>query len=281
MLRLALLLCELTIAVVGLTPVRLPAPMTRPVTYSNPLGATLVQVRENVWLAERPFYPRLPGLQKTDVGSKASIVRLKDGSLFVHSPVELDDDLRSELAKIGNVKYIVSPNSEHVKYAQQWIDAYPDAMGYAAPQLKDRFPQISWQKEVLTDLPTDEFHMAWIDAERAPFKILGDKPFFSEVVFCHKPSKVLFVTDLWWNYPRPEESPANLGAPRLWKFGMDVIYRPVYNSLMRQRPRHDTILSDIFSWDFDFIAPCHGEPISGPDVKSHLMRFLDFSPSSS
>ena len=34
------------------------------------------------------------------------------------------------------------------------------------------------------------------------------------------------VTDLWWNYPAD--------APAAWKFGMDRIYRPVYNGLMKQ-----------------------------------------------
>ena len=41
------------------------------------------------------------------------------------------------------------------------------------------------------------------------------------LAFCHKPSRVLLVTDLWWNYPAD--------APAAWKFGMDRIYRPVYN----------------------------------------------------
>ena len=62
-------------------------------------------------------------------------------------------------------------------------------------------------------------------------------PFFNEVVFCHTPSKTLFVTDLWWNYPKSGEdtTPAVPDVPlssRLWKKGMDYIYRPVYNRLM-------------------------------------------------
>ena len=48
-----------------------------------------------------------------------AVLRLRDGSLLVHSPVELDDALAEALARLGPVRHIVSPNYEHVKYAAQ------------------------------------------------------------------------------------------------------------------------------------------------------------------
>lgn len=48
-----------------------------------------------------------------------AVLRLSDGSIWVHSPVHLDDDLAAALATLGDVKHIVSPNYEHTKYAQQ------------------------------------------------------------------------------------------------------------------------------------------------------------------
>ncbi|KAJ8601690.1 hypothetical protein CTAYLR_003180 [Chrysophaeum taylorii] len=259
------MLLLLTSIVSGL---RLPSgPTERPVSYSNPLGRTLTEIRKGVWLAERPFYPRLPGLTGVDVACKAAVVRLQDGSLWVHSPVFLDDDTKKQVDALGDVRFIVSPNAEHVSFAQAWIDAYGEATSYAPPYLRQRFP-IAWDHEITTPPPewNDEFEMLWIDAEKAP--LVGSEPFFSELVFCHKPSKILFVTDLWWNYPQE--------APKLWKFAMDRVYRPVYNNLMRQRPRHDDYVRTIVNkWDFDYVAPCHGEPIGGPDVKPTLLRFFD------
>ena len=252
-------------------PLRMPSTgsSSRPVTYSNPLGVTLAQIREKVWLAERPFFPRLPGLQWTDVACKAAIVQLADGTLWVHAPCQLDDELRRELKAIGPVAHIVSPNSEHVSFAKAWIDAYPEARSYAAPGLKERFPQIGWQLEISSppDSWNDEFDATWIENERAPFKLLGDRPFFSEMVFCHRPSKTLFVTDLWWNYPAGK-------APSHWKFAMDNIYRPVYNGLMRQ-PGHQNTIDTILNWNWDYIAPCHGEPIAGPQAKQTFKDFFN------
>lgn len=48
-----------------------------------------------------------------------AILRLSDGSLWVHSPVFLDDELKEALTQLGPVKHVVSPNYEHVKYAGQ------------------------------------------------------------------------------------------------------------------------------------------------------------------
>ena len=48
-----------------------------------------------------------------------AVLRLSDGSIWVHSPVSLDDELAAALAGLGEVKHIVTPNFEHTKYAQQ------------------------------------------------------------------------------------------------------------------------------------------------------------------
>ena len=88
--------------------VRRPAPRQLPVTWSNPQGSVLTPIGDDIWLAERPFYPRLPGLQGTDVGCKAVVVRLPDESLWVHAPVGLDGPLTEALAALGPVKHIAT-----------------------------------------------------------------------------------------------------------------------------------------------------------------------------
>lgn len=244
---------------------------TRPVGWSNPLGTTLTQIRPDVWLAERPFYPRLPGLTSTDVGGKMAVVRLEDGSLWVHSPVALDDDLITELAALGEVRHIVTPNTEHQKWAPDWIRAYPRATSYACPGLRERKPEVGWARTVGLPGEPHPLQTCWISAEKVP--LLGSAPFFSEVVFFHPPSKVLFVTDLWWNYPSGPDVPF---GTRLWKAAMDGIYRPFYNRAMRVQPEFDEkVWATIKEWDFELIAPCHGEPID-TDAKRVLAEHLGY-----
>lgn len=82
-------------------------------------------------------------------------------------------------------------------------------------------------------------------------------PFFNEVVFCHTPTKTLFATDIYWNYPR--DAPAKT---KLWKFGMDRLYPPVYHRLMlTDRAAFERAVSKTESWNFQTIVPCHGSVV--------------------
>ena len=49
-------------------------------------------------MAERPFV-----WNGIDVGGKMAVVRLSDGSLWLHSPVQLDQALREALQELGPV----------------------------------------------------------------------------------------------------------------------------------------------------------------------------------
>ena len=90
-----------------------------------------------------------------DVGSKAAVVRLSDGSLWIHSPIELDADTKAAVDELGLVKHIVSPNYEHVKFARQWIEAYPDATSYVCPGGKAKFPAIPYDREIGNEAPAE------------------------------------------------------------------------------------------------------------------------------
>ena len=47
------------------------------------------------------------------------MVKLSDGTLWVHSPLQLDEGLKQALARLGEVRHIVSPNFEHTSFASQ------------------------------------------------------------------------------------------------------------------------------------------------------------------
>eukprot|EP00966_Prymnesium_polylepis_P130092 3008597-Prymnesium_polylepis.2 len=53
---------------------------------------------------------------------------------------------------------------------------------------------------------------------------------------------------------------------------MDIIYRPVYNRLMRGVDWDDSYRT-IMGWDFDYLAPAHGEPVAA-DGKAVLADHL-------
>ncbi len=199
------------------------------VGWSNRLGTVLTPASiPGVYVACRPFY-----WNKIDVGGRMTVIELPPSSsstadkpdLFIHSPVNLDTELKNALGKIGNVKHIVSPNYEHVKYAKQWNEAYPEAYMWGCPGLMERKPDVEWKGEIpfgcrppsydggISSSSTGGDIDMWdwniiqpmhLDFEVNPFT---NKAFFNEVVFYHTPSKSLLFTDAYWNYPKKDGIP--------------------------------------------------------------------------
>jgi len=257
-------------------------------TWSNRLGTVLTPVANGVYTGDRPFY-----WNKIDVGGRMCVIQLDDGNLWVHSPVELDEKTAIALKKLGNVKYIVSPNYEHLKYAKQWSEEYPEAFMWGCPGLTERLPDIEWEGEIPYGLTmpseADQLKNCWdfnvivplhLDMEINPFT---GKSFFNEVVFYHKPSKSLITTDIYWNYPQKDGIPnshlegsndddgsaPNVGkipfGTRAWKFGMDKVYLPFYKRLMinDMQRYEDVVAIMIDEWETHTLIPCHGDLIRG------------------
>ena len=74
------------------------------------------------------------------------------------------------------------------------------------------------------------------------------------------------------------DRPAPSTATRLWKFGMDFVYRPVYNRLMTTE-RSREAFARVLALEFDAIAPCHGEILATGGKAASARRAS--SPSSS
>ena len=269
-----------------------------PAGWSNRLGTVLTPASiPGVYTADRPFY-----WNNIDVACRMTVIQLDDGNLWVHSPVGLDPQLQDALDKLGKVKYVVSPNYEHLKYAPQWYKAYPDAYMWGCPGLAERMPEIRWEGEIPAHIlrPTGvSLEGCWdfatitplhLDMEVNPFT---GKPFFNEVIFYHQPSKTLMTTDLYWNYPQDSGVPnEHLGgsewelAPRVdsipvgskfWKRAMDNVYLPFFkNFLVKDRARYDEIVRVILDeWNIETVIPAHGDIIRGKDLcRSILSKHL-------
>jgi hypothetical protein len=103
-------------------------------SWSNRAATVLTPIcldPSGLYTADRPFL-----WNSIDVGCRMTVIELQASSsksknskpdLWVHSPVGLDGPLRNAMAKLGTVKYVVSPNYEHVKFAPTWHLSYPEA----------------------------------------------------------------------------------------------------------------------------------------------------------
>src|ERR671932_994438 len=83
-----------------------------------------------LWIAEMPL--RFCGIE---VGTRMSICRLSDDSLWLHSPIKLNEELKGELDWLGAVRFVVSPNKLHHLFIGDYFAAYPEVRIYAPPGL--------------------------------------------------------------------------------------------------------------------------------------------------
>ena len=234
-------------------------------------------VKNKLYACERQFL-----WNTIDVGGRMAVVKLQNGELWVHSPIDLDEETKKEIDALGTVKHIVSPNFEHLKYAKMWKRAYPNATLWGCPGLKEKkrgeIPydkDLGDVKEEWKDEWLNEFEMVHWDCES-----LFSKPFFNEVSFAHKESKCLMVTDVYWNYPDGEGMDEKLYTfkEKGWKFLMDVIYLPIYKNVLcfgeEKKKKLRARVEDVERLDFDTIVPCHGTIVKDGDVKNTLRKHL-------
>jgi len=145
----------------------------------------LQSIAENVWIAEG-----------TDVSfhgfpypTRMVIVRLSDGGIWAWSPIELNQELRAELARLGQVHHLVSPNKLHHLFLSRWQECFPQAHLWGPASTIAKRPDLSFERGL-----TDEPPAAWSDdIDQAWFR---GSPFLDEIVFFHRASGTAIFGDL-------------------------------------------------------------------------------------
>ncbi len=162
---------------------------------------TLKPFADQVWVVDGPeIGMNYLGLT-LPFPTRMTVVRLPSGKLWVHSPIAWRQSLGGALAELGQVQHIVAPNTLHYWYLPQWLEQYPLARTYGAPDLVRRAKRPLMLDETLGDMPPDAWEGAF-DQRVVRGGVL------SEVDFFHRASRTLILTDLIENFePRRVRSP--------------------------------------------------------------------------
>ncbi|MSU70108.1 MAG: DUF4336 domain-containing protein [Opitutaceae bacterium] len=126
------------------------------------------------------------------LGHRMTAARLGDGALWLHSPVACSAVLVAELAKLGPVAHVVAPNCMHDTYLEGWFTAYPAARFHGAKGFSRFRPDLKF-----TDTLGDTPHAAWTGTFDQ--HLVRGLPRLNEVVFLHRATHTLIVTDLAFN----------------------------------------------------------------------------------
>lgn len=166
------------------------------VTGYEPLD-TPKPVAENLWVVDGPairFY-WMP------FSTRATIVRLGGGGLWVHSPTRLTGALADKVAALGPVAHLVAPNWIHYAAVADWQARFPGAASWAAPGVAKRAASrgmtLSFDHDLGQEPPAD-----W--AGQIDQMIVRGSKVHREAVFLHRASRTLVLTDLIENF-EPEK----------------------------------------------------------------------------
>jgi hypothetical protein len=146
---------------------------------------TLQQFGDEIWTASGPNV----AVAGFSYPTRMVVMRLSEGALFVWSPIALSDSLRLAIDTLGPVRYVVAPNALHHLFIGEWRRAYPGAKLYAAPGLRTRRRDITFDGD-LEDAPPLEW-----SGEIDQVVVRGNW-ITTEVVFFHRQSRTVIFTDL-------------------------------------------------------------------------------------
>lgn len=165
---------------------------------------TLKPAAPDLWIVDGPAI-RFYGMP---FSTRATVVRLASGDLWVHSPILLTEPLRAALDALGPVRHLIAPNWIHYAYVSEWQAAWPQAESWAAPGVAERAASRGMPITFDHDL-TDAAPEAW--AGQIDQMIVKGSKLHREAVFFHRASRTLILTDLienfepaklpWWMRP--------------------------------------------------------------------------------
>lgn len=220
---------------------------------SYPPLDVLKPVAEDVWIVDSgPL--RLMGLR---MPVRMTVIRLGSGEVWLHSPTRFDEALRREIEKLGAVRHLVAPNVAHWTSLKEWQLRYPDAVTWAAPELRQR-AQVK-KSGVRLDRDLEESAPdAWAsDLEQTIIRGGGG---FREVAFFHKQSRTLVLTDLVVNLEAAHLSAATRAFAKLTGTLAPDGKAPAYLRLIvrLQRQEAAAAAAQLVDWAPERVIFAHG-----------------------
>ena len=188
--------------------------------------------------------------------TRMTVVKLDSGDLFLHSPVAFDAALARHLQSMGTIRHLVSSNQFHYAHIGEWSRAFPEAITWASPGARQRARarriDVQFEKE-LGSAPPAEWRNE-IDQTAIP------GGFFGEIIFFHKASKALILTDTIINLELDK-----IDQP--WRLATRItgMYHPrgqlffgMRLPLLLQRAKARAAMEKILSWHPHTIILSHG-----------------------
>jgi hypothetical protein len=212
----------------------------------------------NVGVVDGPFeYLTMLGVRlPLPFTTRMTVVKFKNGDLFLHSPTAFDAMLAETLQSFGTVRHLVSPNQFHYAHIGEWSRAFPDAITWSSPhapqRARARGTDVQFQKELGAYAPGE-----WRD-EIEQTVVPGG--IFGEIVFFHKESKTLILADTIINLELNKIRQPWRFVTRLtgMYYPQGQIFFGMRLPLLLQRRKSRAAVEKLLSWEPEGIILSHG-----------------------
>ncbi len=189
--------------------------------------------------------------------TRSVIIRLKDGGLWVWSPIGLTDELTDEIKALGPVVHLVSPNKIHYLFLSDWAEIFPHAKLWGPASTIEKCPELKFEAP-LTDVPPcaweGEIDQVWMQGS----------PALDEIAFHHLSSSTTILADLSENFSedflRKHWKPWARWIARRWKIVEGWGYAPLewrLSFIFRKQAR--AAKARILNWRTVQVVMAHGE----------------------
>ena len=204
--------------------------------------------------------------------TRMTVVQLRSGDLFLHSPVAFDATLAKHLQSMGTIRHLVSPNQFHYAHIGEWSRAFPEALTWGSTPARRRARARGIDVVFKMDLGP-EAPEQWAD-EIDQIAIPGG--IFGEFVFFHKASRTLVLADTIFNIELDK-----INQP--WRFAVRLsgMYHPrgqiffgMRLPLLLQKRKSGAAIERILSWGPKGIILSHGRcfEFDGGEILRRLFR---------
>jgi hypothetical protein len=214
----------------------------------------LKKISKDIWVVEQS-----QKYNKLEVGTRMTVIRLKDDHLMLISPINLSQALISAIGKLGVVSFIIAPNLMHHLYLNACAKLFPSALVYVASGLEEKYKDLANLNILAKTAPKE-----WVDCvEQQYFHGFAVMEFngprlINEVVFLHKSSQTLILTDTAYNIGST--------SPFLTKAVTMLLgsYNKLGPTLAEKLASKDKALllssyRKIIKWPFEKVIMAHGE----------------------
>ncbi len=184
--------------------------------------------------------------------TRMTIVRLESGELWVHSPIQPTPGRIDALRSLGTVRYIVAPNRIHSLGVNPFKAEFQNAEVWVSPKFPEAHPDI-----VVDAVFDSDSTPAW--EEEIEHLVFRGSFYLDEVVFFHKLSRTLIITDIIQRHVAQEN-------PIFWRMvkrfagvlgrggGVSLDLKASFSDRRLARQSKEKVLS----WDFDRLVISHG-----------------------